>query len=77
MRHYLHLGTGNYNPNTAKLYTDLGLLTADADIAEDVTQLTYALAAAYQQAYAPFGCTELVLVPSDPHQCKWPEQVRS
>ena len=41
--------------------------------AEDVTQLTYALAAQYQKAYAPFGCTELVLAVSDPHGCKWPQ----
>lgn len=39
IRRYVHLGTGNYHPGTAKLYTDLGLLTADPDIAEDVTQL--------------------------------------
>ena len=41
--------------------------------AEDVTKLTYALAAQYQKAYAPFGCTELVLAVSDPHKCKWPQ----
>ncbi|AXV07209.1 Polyphosphate kinase [Euzebya pacifica] len=39
IRRYVHIGTGNYHPGTAKLYTDLGLLTADVDIAEDVTQL--------------------------------------
>jgi polyphosphate kinase len=36
---YVHLGTGNYNPVTARVYTDLGLLTADADIGEDATSL--------------------------------------
>ncbi len=37
IRRYLHLATGNYNPTTARLYTDIGLLTCDADIAADAT----------------------------------------
>jgi polyphosphate kinase len=36
---YVHLATGNYNAVTAKLYTDLGLLTADPEIGEDATHL--------------------------------------
>jgi polyphosphate kinase len=36
---YTHIGTGNYNPQTAKLYTDLGLLTCDPEIAADVVKL--------------------------------------
>jgi polyphosphate kinase len=39
VRRYCHVGTGNYNPNTAKLYEDVGLLTADVDIGADLTQL--------------------------------------
>jgi len=39
IRRYVHLGTGNYNPNTARLYTDLGLLTCRPDFGEDVTNL--------------------------------------
>ena len=39
IRRYVHLGTGNYNPTTAHLYTDMGLLTSDEDIAADVTDL--------------------------------------
>ena len=37
IRRYVHLGTGNYNDATAKLYTDLGLLTCREDIGEDAT----------------------------------------
>jgi polyphosphate kinase len=39
LRCYTHIATGNYNPETAKLYTDLGLLTSREDIADDVVQL--------------------------------------
>ncbi len=39
IRRYVHLGTGNYNPSTAKLYTDLSLLTCRPDFGEDATNL--------------------------------------
>ncbi|MCU1352974.1 MAG: ppk [Acidimicrobiales bacterium] len=39
IRRYCHIGTGNYNPRTAKLYEDLGLLTADPDLGADLTEL--------------------------------------
>lgn len=39
IRRYVHLGTGNYNPSTAKLYTDVGLLTCRPDFGEDATNL--------------------------------------
>src|ERR1700676_4035437 len=39
LRRYLHLGTGNYHPSTAKLYTDLGLLTCDPDLTNDSAEL--------------------------------------
>lgn len=39
IRRYTHIGTGNYNPKTARLYEDLGLLTADAAVGEDVAHL--------------------------------------
>ncbi|MFT3686953.1 MAG: polyphosphate kinase 1 [Phycisphaerales bacterium] len=39
LRAYAHLGTGNYNPSTANLYTDLGLFTCDSAITDDVVHL--------------------------------------
>src|SRR5205823_5049355 len=39
IRRYLHLATGNYNPSTARLYTDLGLFTCRPDFGEDATNL--------------------------------------
>jgi polyphosphate kinase len=39
LRRYVHIATGNYNPETAKLYTDLGLFTADEELSQDVLQL--------------------------------------
>jgi len=40
---YCHLSTGNYNPNTSRMYTDIAIITADAKINNDVTNLFHAL----------------------------------
>ena len=67
LRRYVHLSTGNYNPQTARLYTDIGLLTADPLIGEDVTSL-FNLLTGYsapprwnQVVVAPLGLQESVL----------------
>ena len=39
LRRYCHVGTGNYNPKTARLYEDLGLLTVDDQVGQDLTRL--------------------------------------
>lgn len=39
LRRYIHIGTGNYHSDTARLYSDIGLLTCDQIIAEDITEL--------------------------------------
>ncbi len=54
LRRYTHIGTGNYNPKTARMYEDLGLLTTDEAIGEDVAHLFnnlsgYSRNASYEQ----------------------------
>jgi polyphosphate kinase len=54
VRRYVHLGTGNYNSGTARLYTDLGLFTCNKEIADDASRLFnrltgYAPATEYQR----------------------------
>lgn len=63
VRRYIHLGTGNYNPTTALLYTDLGLFTADKDIADDATALFNFLTGYSQQ----HQWKKLVISPLDLH----------
>lgn len=57
IRRYFHIGTGNYNPVTAKLYEDIGLLSSDPEIAEDLTRLFN-----YLTGYAPDQSYERLLV---------------
>ncbi len=54
IRRYSHVGTGNFNPNTARIYEDIGLYTADEDIGADLSELFnhltgYARPAAYRK----------------------------
>ncbi len=39
LRSYCHIGTGNYNPKTARMYEDLGMLSSDVELTEDLTKL--------------------------------------
>ena len=39
LKHYSHIGTGNYNPKTSRIYEDLGLLTSDDQVGKDLTRL--------------------------------------
>jgi polyphosphate kinase len=64
LRRYVHLGTGNYNPTTAAVYTDLGLFTADEAIAEDASAL-FNLLTGYSQGHA---WRKLVVAPNDLHR---------
>jgi polyphosphate kinase len=74
-RRYAHLGTGNYNATTARIYTDLGLLTADAEITAAVHDV-FAFLTAYSEhpSYAPLlvspinlaeNCLDLIARESD------------
>jgi polyphosphate kinase len=48
LRRYAHIGTGNYHPGTARVYADLGLLTCDDIIGQDLTQLFNFLTTGYR-----------------------------
>lgn len=64
---FVHIGTGNYNPSTARVYTDLGLFTTDPDITQDVAELfNYLTGFSKQREYrkllvAPINLSEGVI----------------
>ena len=67
VQRYVHLATGNYNTQTARIYTDLGLFTRDPDFGQDTTEL-FNLLTGYSQGYrwkrfvvAPFDLLDRVL----------------
>ena len=63
VRRYVHLGTGNYNPSTAKLYTDMGLFTSNKLIADDATAL-FNFLTGYSQGHK---WRKLIVAPQDMH----------
>src|SRR5438045_1025845 len=64
VRHYVHVGTGNYNPKTARLYTDFGLFTTNEEIGDDIAEMFnyltgYARPSGYRKVLvAPFNLKE-------------------
>src|SRR5215203_2549632 len=67
LRRYVHIATGNYNPTTSRIYTDLGLLTSDEEIGRDATDLfNFLTGYSYQDEYrrllvAPINLKEKIL----------------
>lgn len=59
IRRYVHLGTGNYNDSTAKLYTDCGIFTCDGAIGEDATAV-FNMLSGYSE---PLSWNELAVAP--------------
>ncbi len=59
MRRYVHIGTGNYNPKTARVYTDFGILSAKADLGADLTDLFNVLTG----FASPAGYRKLIVAP--------------
>ncbi len=67
LKRYVHMGTGNYNPSTARLYTDLSLFTARPELGEDATALFNLLTSCtapshwHRLTVAPLGLHERIL----------------
>jgi polyphosphate kinase len=64
VRRYVHLSTGNYNPTTARLYTDLGLFTSNKEFAEDASAL-FNFLTGYSQGHE---WRKLIIAPQDLHR---------
>jgi len=64
LRHYLHLGTGNYHPSTARFYTDLSLFTANPELGEEVAMLFNTLTGLSEFA----GVKHLLVAPFQMHE---------
>jgi polyphosphate kinase len=60
VRHYVHIGTGNYHPKTARLYTDFGLFTCDEEIGADVADMFNFLTGMAR----PLGYRKLLIAPN-------------
>jgi polyphosphate kinase len=60
VRHYVHIGTGNYHPKTARLYTDFGLFTTDEQIGSDIADMFNFLTGMAR----PLGYRKLLIAPN-------------
>jgi len=86
LRRYVHLGTGNYHPKTARLYEDVGLLTTDEEVGDDVARLFnvlsgYSMETEYNRLLvAPHsirsGLVERIQREVDNHRAGLPARVR-
>ncbi len=86
VRHYAHIGTGNYNPKTARIYTDLGLFTCDQDLGSDIAEMFnyltgYARPSGFRKALiAPHNLAESILAEIDrtiaAHSPEHPARIR-
>jgi polyphosphate kinase len=86
VRNYMHIGTGNYNPKTARLYTDFGLFTADPEVGEDIAEMFnyltgYARPSGYRKVWvAPFnlkdGIVEEIEKTIEAHSPEHPARLR-
>ena len=86
VRHYAHVGTGNYNPKTARIYTDLGLFTCDEELGSDISEMfNYLTGYARPQSYrkvlvAPFnlqtGIEEEIQKTARAHSPERPARIR-
>jgi polyphosphate kinase len=67
VRNYVHIGTGNYNPKTARLYTDFGLFTSNQEIGDDIAEMFnyltgYARPSGYRKVWvAPFNLKDGII----------------
>lgn len=66
LRTYVHVGTGNYNPNTAAVYTDFGLLSCDPAVCNDVNDVFKLLTGTHRLRLSPLRLSPLMLSPLMP-----------
>jgi polyphosphate kinase len=86
VRNYVHIGTGNYNPKTARIYTDFGLFTANQEIGDDIAEMFnyltgYARPSGYRKVLvAPFNLKDGIVGEiertTEAHSAEHPARIR-